>query len=123
FSFNDVKFQWLTKTLTVVFRNREKIIDEFAKYKYGRDLHLFHLLLKEGKGYYFKEVFGIYNVHEGGVVSLKSTVNKSMDNYFIYKELYHSTKEDYYRHLFVKQCWKLLIYKLRFKINNNNLNT
>ena len=88
--------QWLTKTLTLVYRREFCNAEDFKNYKYTRDVHLNYLLLKRGKGYYMKEVFGHYNVHEGGVFSLSSFKSKRLNAYLIYRELYHKNIYDSY---------------------------
>jgi len=88
---------WLTKTLTVVFRKDFYDVNLIDKYSNYRDVHLFYHLLREGNGYYFQEVFGVYNVHQGGVHSLISDKDKIEKGYSIYKELYDINKDEYLR--------------------------
>lgn len=72
FTFEDVlKTNILgTNTCTVVFKNilnKEKF-NLFSKTSVG-DWLLWLLLLKEGKGYFFKDNFACYNIHSGGAWS------------------------------------------------------
>jgi hypothetical protein len=64
-------------------------------FKYTRDVHTYYYLLKIGKGYYFSEVFGVYNRHSGGICSMVSPLVNSTIGYNIYKELYDYTKDIY----------------------------
>lgn len=86
----DLNHYWYCKTLTVLFR-KEYIQDYLLfveKLQYSRDYHLVYYLLKQGKGYYFSEPFGVYNMHAGGVCSLIPLSKKSIDRYNCMKELY-----------------------------------
>jgi len=103
---------WFTKTLTVVAKRNCININEFNKYKYFRDTHLFYHLLKQGPGYCFNFFGGVYNVHGGGVWSSKDDFNKLLTGYNVFNELYHHNKSD----LLVKnkylECLRFLIDKL-----------
>lgn len=94
FTFNLESGGWLTKTLTAVFRNRSDIFKKLNQYTYSRDIHLFYHLLKEGKGYYHKEIFGLYNIHDGGVNSLKQGKVNILAFYNSQKEIYKFNKEN-----------------------------
>lgn len=104
---------WLTKTLTVMYRNNVSI-DYIDKYKYAKDVHLYYHLLKNGKGYYFSEVLGIYRVHEGGVFSLKSKESRLTTAYKLAEELYHIHRDRYSRKLYgqsIRNIIKAQLYK------------
>jgi glycosyltransferase involved in cell wall biosynthesis len=79
--------QWLTKTLTLVYRTELYNPNDFKDYKYTKDVHLNYHLLKRGKGYYMKEVFGVYHIHQGGVFSSTDTDNRINNAYLIYHEI------------------------------------
>lgn len=100
FSLEDFNKGWLTKTLTVLFRNHKQALAEVKKYRYSRDVHIYYHLLKEGKGFYFKEVFGHYNVHEGGGHSMKNRRTRLQAAYLYYGELYRNNRDAVTRQLF-----------------------
>lgn len=85
---------WAFKTFTVLFRSESFDIQVFLNYKYGRDVHLFYHLLKKGKGFYFQQIFGVYNIHEGGVHSMIGNLIQVENRYKIYKEMYHINKDE-----------------------------
>ena len=63
-----------TRTLTIVYRKEMLLKSNYVeycktKYKYSRDLHLIYHLLREGDGYYLKDITSVYNKHIGGVCS------------------------------------------------------
>ncbi len=89
--------QWLTKTLTLTFRKDMYNPDVFKKYKYVRDVHLYYHLLKDGKGYYMKEIFGVYHIHQGGIFSLIDNRQKQRIHFFIFQEIYKNNKDKYTR--------------------------
>jgi len=95
FEFNqelNLKF-WLTKSLTLVFRNYGGITDFLSNFKYARDIHLNYFLLSKGKGGYIDEIFGLYNIHEGGVFSSKDKLSQIESNIPILDELYSITND------------------------------
>lgn len=102
FTLDDMKNGWLTKTLTATYRNNITLIDQVSEYKYGRDINLFYHILREGKGYYFQNVMGVYHVHEGGMNSMKAGKVNSQAFYQVYKELYEVNKDEFSRYKYVR---------------------
>lgn len=102
FTLDTMKNGWLTKTLTATYRNYTSLIDVVTSYKYGRDINLFYHILREGKGYYFQHVMGVYHVHEGGVNSMKAGEVNSKAFYHVYKELYEVNKDEFSRYKYVR---------------------
>ncbi|WP_114793148.1 glycosyltransferase [Niabella yanshanensis] len=123
FTLLDSSKAWITKTLTSLFRNIPEICVLVDKYSYGRDVHLFYELLKIGKGYYLKEALGVYNIHNGGVFSLKSLKEKSITAYNLYKELYEKSPDEFTRIMYFKSGLSLLKNKLSLKIKDHRVDT
>lgn len=92
--------QWLTKSVTLVFRSAAFNFQHLGKYTNPRDTHLIYTILAQGKGYYFKEVLGAYRIHGGGVFSSIGLQKQLLDNYYIYKELYALHPEDFAEKLY-----------------------
>ena len=61
--------KWLTQTLTVLYRRSALDLQHYESYGMSMDIILFYALLKEGKGYCFPDVMGVYRYHKGGVWS------------------------------------------------------
>lgn len=61
--------KWLTQTLTVMYRRSALDLLHYESYGMSMDIILFYALLKEGKGYCFPDVMGVYRYHNGGVWS------------------------------------------------------
>lgn len=61
--------KWLTQTLTVMYRRSALDLQHYESYGMSMDIILFYALLKEGKGYCFPDVMGVYRYHKGGVWS------------------------------------------------------
>lgn len=61
--------KWLTQTLTVMYRRSALDLQHYESYGMSMDIILFYALLKEGKGYCFPDVMGVYRYHNGGVWS------------------------------------------------------
>ncbi len=97
FTLSDTRNNWITKTLTLVFRNKSEILKQLGQYKSIRDVHLIYHILKTGKGYYFTEVMGTYRIHKGGIFSMRNKDSKLIKHYQIYKELYLVNHDEYCR--------------------------
>jgi len=121
FLLKDANKAWFTKTLTALFRNKKDILDTVERYRYGKDVHLFYHLLKNGKGYYFKEVFGVYNIHEGGIFSLKPETDKLVNSYYVFQELYSINRDEYSRVMYLELCLRVINYKLSLLIKDKKL--
>ncbi len=106
--------QWLTKSLTLVFRKDFLDFKLLKKYKYLRDVHLNYSLLRVGKGYYMKIILGVYRVHAGGIFSEISEKDKYISYLNVYGELYRKNKSD----KFLKQKY----YELLKNASNNSFN-
>jgi len=117
FTLHDSLKFWLIQPLTALFRNKKEIFNKLLLYTYSRDIHLFYHLLKEGKGFYFTEILGVYNRHDGGVFSSQQ---KYLENYIlhfkIYKELYKSNKDEFSRLMYYRSAKTLVL-----KFINNGL--
>jgi len=106
---------WVTKTLTIMFRKSSLDSNELSKYAHLRDVHLNFMLLKAGKGYYFKEILGVYNIHEGGIFSLIDEIQKIKSQYEIRRELFLKNKSiDSVRHGF-KNVLEIIVNKRMFR--------
>jgi glycosyltransferase involved in cell wall biosynthesis len=88
--------RWVIKTLTVMFRNKMLELG-LERYQHARDVHWFYHLLKLGKGYYFKEDFGVYTAHPGGIQSLVQKNEIAKTAYLYYQELDHFNKDEFTR--------------------------
>lgn len=97
FSLNDLHKKWLTKTLTVVLRRDLLNTEELFRFKYLRDIHLFHQLIKKGEGFYFTQALGVYHIHEGGIHSQTSERLKIDTAYQLYSEFHKLEKDSYTR--------------------------
>lgn len=86
--------QWLTKTLTLMYRKSALDLKEYQKYKYAKDFHLNYELLKKGKGYYMKEIFGVYHVHDGGVFSKLTQEMRHSIHFQMYGEVHRKNPSD-----------------------------
>lgn len=91
FSFNIdyyINCSWITQPLTCIYR--KDIYDSIIN-KSFKDMGLFFFLLKEGSGYVFGDVMGVYRLNNNGVYSSLSHVNKIRADI---KELISICKED-----------------------------
>ncbi|MEX2566817.1 MAG: glycosyltransferase, partial [Cyclobacteriaceae bacterium] len=112
FDLNAFGKKWITKTLTIVYKRSAVDLKILDRYQSRKDIHLFYHILKNGKGIYFQEVFGVYNIHSGGVYSLKGRKTNIISNFRSYAELYeynrdNFTRERYLHHLTTKFAFEL----------------
>lgn len=108
--------QWLTKTLTLVYRRELYNANDFKDYKYTRDVHLYYHLLKRGKGYYMKEVLGVYHIHEGGIFSSQNTTKNVRESYLIYKELYLNNKCKKIKRVYISSARRYLDFNKKIEM-------
>lgn len=88
---------WIVKTLAVLYR-RSTFDDSLASsYKHYRDFHLFFHLLEKGKGYCFNFNGGVYRVHDGGIYSPKTRIEKLRISYLTFKEFYAVNRLEFIR--------------------------
>lgn len=120
FGLDEMKKQWLTKTLTVVYRHSALKYYPSKKYQHGRDIHLFYHLLKVGKGYYFSSIMGGYHIHKGGINSMQPDKINFSISCKIYRELYDNNKDDYTRQRNIISSVNMFKYNI-FNENNTSL--
>ena len=99
---------WITKMLTLMYRNLDIDNLTLLQYRYSRDVHLIYHLLQKGKGFFFLELFGVYRLHDGGVFSSKSEREKAILRYRINQELYHKNRDNNSRIMYFLAITSLL---------------
>jgi len=107
FELKDTIDKWIIKTLTVMFRNRVSELG-LEQYEHPRDVHWFYHLLKLGKGYYFKENFGVYTQHGGGIQSLVQKNEIAKTAYLYYQEMHQLNKDEFTRIMRLKSIAYLI---------------
>lgn len=122
FSLNDMLSTWYTKTLTALIRTSVYERIDFSVYRYFRDIHLFHHLVKNSKAYYITQVVGVYRVHEGGINSMKHGKINSNNAYLCYKELFEYNRDEISRIKCRRSTLALLNYNLFNKYPGNTIN-
>jgi glycosyltransferase involved in cell wall biosynthesis len=113
FTLKEMTGQWLTKTLTNVYRRDIPELKEIGKYQYRRDVHVAYHLIKNGKGYYHNIVFGVYRVHQGGIFSSKSYNEQLLYHSFLYQELYEMNRDEFTRQMYLKTLLLLFLNNLK----------
>ena len=105
---------WYIKSLTLMYRKELLYSQKKPKYKYSRDAHRNYHLIKQKKGYYLKEVLGVYNIHDGGIYSPLSEASKLRTHLNVYSELYEHNKDDVHLRYKVFKIYIKLIINNRF---------
>lgn len=86
--------KWLTQTLTVMFRRSVLDLHQYERYGMSIDMILFYELLKQGKGYCFPEVMGVYRYHNGGVWSEVSQNRRQLIEFKTRLAIYNVERSD-----------------------------
>lgn len=89
--------EWITKTLTCVYRRDALDAAVANNYKYYRDVHLVYYLLSKGKGVCHSFVGGVYRKNAGGVFGSQTPINQLKISYTVYTEMYSVTKDYIFR--------------------------
>jgi glycosyltransferase involved in cell wall biosynthesis len=122
FTLKEMEKDWITKTLTSVFRSNCLEFSLLNQYSHFRDIHLFYHIMLSKKGYYFNTVFGAYNIHLGGVNSMQHGIVNFNANYNSFKELYFYNKDEFTRNMYLKGTLSLLSYDIYNHYPNNTIN-
>lgn len=88
-----VNVQWISQTLTAVFRKDALSLEQIKNFKYSRDVHYVYSILSRGKGFCFGFVGAVYRVHGGGIYGGIGSTNQAYINYKVFSELYNKTKD------------------------------
>lgn len=109
---------WVTQPLSMVCRVNMHDINLAYKYKHYRDMHEIYHLLKEGKGYVFDFVGGVYCKHTNGISSLISKKEQYTISYMLSKELYNYSRDSYTKLFFCDTLQWLINVKARIDFKN-----
>lgn len=87
---------WCIQTLTVVYRRDLFDFNELSGYNYKNfiDIHLYYYLIKQKKGFYFREIFANMNLTDEGVYSNKPILDKLRVLYLARREISRVNKDD-----------------------------
>lgn len=113
--------EWVTKTLTCVYRRDAYDITIANKYKYYRDVHLVYYLLSKGKGVCHSFVGGVYRKNAGGVFGSQSDINQFKINYRVYTELYFVTRDRIFKKILRSIYFQIILKEKKIKIPKNCL--
>lgn len=120
FDFDKFTKGWYGGIPTLVFRASSFGLDLISKYQYFRDIHLFTELLKVGKGVCLSFYSAVYRIHEGGIHSSATLIERAKIASLCYEELYFNNREipqlkikyRYFHRSYIKE---LLLLKHYFK--------
>lgn len=121
FTLSEMKTDWITKTLTVLLRKSDLDKIDLTVYKNPRDTHLIYHLVKNKKAFYFKEIFGVFRMHQGGINSMQPEKYRTSMAYICYKELYKHNGDDFTRYMYCRKVLSLLNYNLYNRYQGNGV--
>ncbi|MEH6535821.1 MAG: glycosyltransferase [Psychroserpens sp.] len=93
FTFEKFAAGWYGGVPTLVFKAAVFDTNLILKYTYFRDIYLFTELLKSGKGVCLNVFSAVYRIHEGGVYSSATILERAQTGSLCYKELYEANKD------------------------------
>ncbi len=112
---------WITQPLTTLIRSKAywEVYQELELYHHVRDIHLFYLLMKRGRGISLNDNMGVYRWHSKGISSMVDKKLHSRDFFLIVKELiqYHH-KDSYIKGLFSIACIERLHWDDEIALHN-----
>lgn len=92
--------QWYTQPLTMLFRLSVYNAHWRDQYRYYRDEHELYHLLKQGKGYLFAFIGGVYVKHSGGIYSSMTSCSQGETSLNVARELYEVNQDEYTRRFY-----------------------
>lgn len=113
--------EWITKTLTCVYKRDAFDTAVANNYKYYRDVHLVYYILSKGKGVCHSFVGGVYRKNAGGVFGSQSDINQLKINYSVYTELYFVTRDSIFKKVLRSIYLQIILKEKNFKIPKNCL--
>lgn len=100
---------WVTKTLTVVYRRSTFLERDYKYYKYRRDVHLVYELLSKGKGVCHSFIGGVFRRNNNSTYNSLDIIRKKKIDYKIYKEFYEVNRNSLLKHIAVRIYYDLLL--------------
>lgn len=98
---------WITKTLTSMYRKDACDCNFEAKFKYYRDVHKVYGILLHGKGVCHSFVGGVYRINSESVFGGKPQQDRLEQNLKVYKELYSVTKDSVFKEAIERYYYSL----------------
>lgn len=113
--------EWITKTLTMVFR-RDAMLGPLyaANFAHYRDVHLIYNLLSKGKGVCQNFIGGIYRQNTFSVFGALPPVQKINENIIVFLELYHKTHLCLFKRVLFSY-YDILLLNRKFKFHMNRV--
>jgi glycosyltransferase involved in cell wall biosynthesis len=84
---------WHVGTQTLMFNAKSVNFEIHKEFKIFRDVHLFFYLLKNGKGACLSRFCAVYRIHENGIYSSSSNIERAETGLKCYQELYEKNRE------------------------------
>lgn len=127
FTLEDLKKKWVAKTLTAMFRgeNIKTLLNNFRNqlgaFEYFRDTHVVQFMLSQGKGFYMKEVLGVYNIHPGGVNSMKDLDHKYNVAFKVRRDIYYHDPNLFNTELYLRKSLRLMLWNIQNRKNISSI--
>lgn len=94
---------WVTKTLTSIYRTSHYWGREYKHYNYRRDIHLVYELLCKGKGICHSFVGGVFRRNNNSTYNSLKIIERIYLDYKIFKEFYVVTKDPMFERIMVEK--------------------
>lgn len=101
---------WVTKTLTCIYRKDALDISQTRRFHLYRDVHMVYFILQSGMGVCHSFVGGVFRKNPTSTYNSQSNIVRSKINYEVYKEFYYITRsaliKKVYQRMFVDYWMK-----------------
>lgn len=123
--FFDLKYpfqeDWITKTLTCVYRKSALDTSVLKQYKYARDVHWVYYILLKGQGVCHSFVGGVYRKNPYSVFGSQSRVKQIEISYKVYEEFYQITHDVMFKTLLMSLFVEYIRLTRRVRLPKNRI--
>lgn len=113
--------EWVSKTLTCVYRKDALDPSVINKYKFFRDVHMVYYILSNGKGVCHSFVGGVYRRNPYSTYNSLSEIRKINVSQIVYNELYQVTHDPLIRKKIILLFTSKIILNRRLLCPHNKL--
>ena len=113
--------EWITKTLTCVYRREALDTNISSLYKYYRDVHLVYNILSKGKGICHSFIGGTYRQNPYSIFGSMSAIKQVEINYLVFSELYKKTCDPLFKDVLLGNYYSRIYHSKRIIKPQNKL--
>lgn len=104
---------WVTQTVTVVFKKESYDLQDYKKFSYYRDTHLFFNILQKGKGRVLNFCAAVYRNHGQGFWSQTSALSKQKLDLITLRELFKTYNKPFLGEAYLGALRNYIYYSIK----------